>query len=282
MVLRVVEIIRLTRAVNCLLAAVGVWIGAYLTWLAPAYYGPMVASLAAAFVCAAGNIVNDMVDVEIDRINRPSRVLVRGTISMKTARNMAIALNLIAVVLSLVVSLPVAMMALVAIALLLVYNLWLKKVPVVGNIAVALLAGLTFLTGGLAVDPALAFRLPGPLIPFVFAFFMHLVREIVKDVQDIEGDRRAGVVTFPQVIGVSGSLLVALGLLLTLAVLTYVPIFEGWFGRTYEIITVYLVDLPLLALMIFVWGNPNRLMLAIGSAGLKAGMLLGLIALVLA
>jgi len=242
----------------------------------------MVASLAAAFVCAAGNIVNDMVDVEIDRINRPSRVLVRGTISMKTARNMAIALNLIAVVLSLVVSLPVAMMALVAIALLLVYNLWLKKVPVVGNIAVALLAGLTFLTGGLAVDPALAFRLPGPLIPFVFAFFMHLVREIVKDVQDIEGDRRAGVVTFPQVIGVSGSLLVALGLLLTLAVLTYVPIFEGWFGRTYEIITVYLVDLPLLALMIFVWGNPNRLMLAIGSAGLKAGMLLGLIALVLA
>jgi 4-hydroxybenzoate polyprenyltransferase len=141
---------------------------------------------------------------------------------------------------------------------------------------------MTFLTGGMAVEPELVFRLPGPLIPAVFAFFFHLVREIVKDVQDIEGDRNSGVKTLPQITGVSTSLLIALILFAVLTFLTCIPVFYGWFSDTYKIIAVYVVDLPLLALLIFVWGNPSRIMLAVGSAALKVGMVLGLAALVLA
>jgi len=107
------------------------------------------------------------------------------------------------------------------------------------------------------------------------------VREIVKDVQDIEGDRRSGVKTLPQFIGVSASLLAALGLFVILTILTCLPVFNGWFGDTYKIIAVYIVDLPLLALLIFVWGNPSRRMLAAGSISLKLGMVLGLVALLL-
>ena len=191
---------------NCLLAGVGVWIGAYLTWLTPLYYGPTVAALAAFLVCAGGNTINDLVDIEADRINRPDRVLVKGRLSKKYVRNLAIVLNAMAIVMAISVSLWLTTIAVTTIGLLLVYNLRLKKVPLLGNALVALLAALTFITGGIAVDPALTFRLPGPLIAAAFAFLFHLVREIVKDVQDIEGDRKAGLSSLPQVIGVSMSL----------------------------------------------------------------------------
>lgn len=253
-----------------------------MTWFSPVYFGPVVAALAAFLVCAAGNTINDLRDIEVDRINRPERVLVRGAVSPALARNLAIGCNLAALILAAAVSLWLTAVALITILLLLAYNFRLKRIPLAGNIVVALLAGMTFLTGGMAVDPYLAFRLPGPLIPFAFAFFFHLVREIVKDVQDIEGDRQSGVKTLPQIVGVSASLLTALALFAVLTVLTCLPILSGWFGDTYKIIAVYVVDLPLLALLIFLWGNPNRTMLAVSSAALKAGMVLGLVALILA
>jgi len=264
------------------LAGVGVWIGAYLTWLTPAYYGPAVTALAAFLVCAAGNVYNDLVDIETDRVNRPHRVLVRGGLTRKYARNLTIALNVAAFVMSLAVSLWVSASALITIGLLFAYNLYLKRIPLVGNSVVALLAGMTFLTGGLAVEPALTFRLPGPLIAAVFAFLFHLVREIVKDVHDMEGDRQAGLNSLPLVWGVSKSLQLALGLFAVLVIFTYLPIFQGWFGRTYEVITVYVVDLPLLALLIFVLTYPSLRMLTFGSFALKIGMTMGLVALVLA
>lgn len=260
---------------------VGVAIGAWMTWFTPVYFGPVVAAVAAFLICAAGNVINDLLDIEVDRINRPERVLVRGGLTPALARNLAISLNLVALILAAALSLTMLAIAAATIVLLLAYNLALKKVPLAGNITVALLAGMTFMTGGLAVDPDLAFGLPGPIIPAVFAFFFHLVREIIKDVEDIKGDRQSRVKTLPQLIGVSASLLVALVLFVILTILTCVPVFYGWFGDTYKIIAVYAVDLPLLALLIFVWGNPSRLMLALGSAALKLGMVLGLTALVL-
>jgi len=281
-VLYLLEIFRLIRWVNCLLASIGVAIGAYLAWLTPAYYGPTVAGVAAFFVCAAGNILNDIVDIEIDRVNRPHRVLVRQAISVRAALRLAIAFNVLALVLAALVNWQVVAVAAATIGLLVAYNLYLKKIPLVGNVAVALLAGMTFITGGLAYDPVLTFRLPGPLIPAAFAFFFHLVREIIKDVQDIEGDSRSGVTSLPQVVGVSRSLLLALILFHMLTILTYIPILARWFDQPYETITVYIVDLPLLVLLILVWGNPSPRMLAIGSSALKVGMVLGLVALVLA
>ena len=276
------EFLRLIRLVNCLLAAVGVWIGAYLTWLTPVYYGPTVASIGAFFVCAAGNILNDYLDVDADRINRPDRVLVRGGLQRKTALRLVIAFNLVALITGLAVSLEVLAIASVTIALLTAYNFHLKRVPLLGNATVALLAGLTFMTGGLAVAPHFVLRLPGPLVAAVFAFLFHLVREVLKDVQDMEGDRQVALNTLPLRIGARKSLGLALAMYLVLVLLTYLPVFLHWYGRSYTIITVYIVDLPLLALLILIWGNPSGLMLKVGSVALKVGMVLGLVALVLA
>jgi geranylgeranylglycerol-phosphate geranylgeranyltransferase len=251
---RLLETIRLLRPFNGLLAMLGVWIGAYLTWLTPLYYAPAIAGLAAFLICAAGNAINDLVDIEIDRINRPQRVLVKETLSRRYVFWLAHALNLVSVGLALTISYEIT----------------------------ALLSGLTFVTGGMAVDSYYVFDLPGPLIGFVFAFCFHLVREIIKDVEDIAGDRAAGVRTLPQVIGIGKALVVVLAVFVVLILLTFMPVLLGWFGKWYKIIAVYIVELPLLAFLIFLWGNPSPRMLKVGSRLLKAGMILGMAALLAA
>jgi geranylgeranylglycerol-phosphate geranylgeranyltransferase len=278
----VLDILRLIRVWNCFLAMAGVWVGAYLTLLVPTYYRSLMAGLAAFLVCAAGNVLNDVLDIEIDRVNRPQRVLVRGALSLRFARILAIALAGTAVAIAIAVNLEVTAIVIIGLLLLAAYNYRLKRIPLISNLTIAVLSGLTFMAGGFSKGSNLALLLPGPLIPATFAVLFHMVREIVKDVEDIEGDSRLGVRTLPQVIGVSKSLLVGLSLFFVLVVLTYIPVIEGWFGRAYQIITVYGVDLPLLALLIFVWGSPTPRMLRVGSIGLKAGMLLGLVALLVA
>ncbi|MEW6413354.1 MAG: geranylgeranylglycerol-phosphate geranylgeranyltransferase [Candidatus Zixiibacteriota bacterium] len=279
---KLLETLKLIRAVNCLIAMAGVWVGAYMTWLRPVYYAPAAAGLAAFLICAAGNIINDLLDIEIDRVSHPGRVLVKGTVSTRYALILSICFNVVAIGLALTVSLPLTGLAVIVICLLYLYNYRLKKIPLAGNVVISLLAGLTFLTGGFAVDYRMALYLPGPLIAAVFAFFMNLVREIIKDVHDVEGDRALGVKTLPQVIGEQKAIMVALSLFFALVLLTLAPILSGWFGKWYKIITVYIVDLPILGFLIFLWGDPNRRMLAIGAALIKVGMALGVLALVLA
>lgn len=275
------DYLSLIRAANCVIAAAAVWVGAWLVTQAFPILPVALTSIAAFLVCAAGNILNDVVDIEIDRINRPNRALVRQVVTVPRAKLLVVAINLGAILVSLFVSLMVGGVVLFSVVLLFWYNLKLKHIPVAGNLVIALLSALTFVVGGMSVDTYLLARLPGPLVPAAYALLFHFVREMIKDVEDMEGDRQAGVRTLPQRIGKSSTLALALSIYLLLVLLTLVPIYFGWFGRMYEIITVYVVDLPLLALLIFVWGNPTPRLLRIGSTALKIGMLLGLVALVL-
>jgi len=261
------------------MAMMGVALGAHLVEGQTAYYGPVMAALCAFLVCAAGNIVNDLVDTEIDRINKPGRIMARGALSRRFALVAAVILNMVAVAVALTVGWEVTAVGLLAIGLLTAYNLRLKQIPLLGNVVIALLGAMTFLTGGLAVDPAGSFRLPGPLIPAVFAFLFHLVREIIKDVEDIEGDRELGVITLPQLIGVRKSLVLALVLFLVLAAATVAPILAGWYRGWYSVIAIFTIDLPLTLLLLLMCLSPGGRMLRIGSTALKAGMVMGVAAL---
>ncbi len=276
---KLIETLRLIRILNCLMTMLGVALGAHLVEAEPGYYGPVMSALCAFLVCAAGNIVNDLVDTEIDRINRPQRVMVRQALSRRYAVVTAVVLNLAAVAIALTVSPAVTATGLIAIGLLMGYNFRLKRVPLLGNAVIALLGAMTFITGGLAVDVAGSFRLPGPLIPAVFAFLFHIVREIVKDVQDLEGDKKLGVTTLPQLIGVRRSLVLALVLFMVLVAATLAPIIAGWYGLWYGVITVFVIDLPLTALLLSMCLDPSDRLLQIGSTALKVGMVMGVVAL---
>ncbi len=266
--------------INCLIAACGVAVGAYLTsphWLST---DTLLTGLAVFFVCAGGNALNDACDIAIDRISHPQRVLVRGALSRRTALVMTVILMALGLVLASLVNVWVVAIGAAGILLTVMYDLRLKQAPLAGNLVVALSAGLTFLIGGAAADPERWLILPGPIIPAVFAIFFHLVREIVKDVEDRDGDLRAGIKTLPSRIGVKPALIVALAAMTLLIILTVVPFLLGWFGLRYLVLGVVLAELPPFVLLLSLLQNQDEVRLRHTSHYLKIGMILGLIALV--
>lgn len=175
--------------------------------------------LSAAFTGSAGNVINDILDVETDKVNRPERVLPSRILTKAEANGAYVFDVLLAIVLSMFLNnailLTIVVFSLISITL---YSLYLKGVPLVGNIVVSFFTGLLFIYGGIAVGNPTA-----GIIPAIFAFLTNLIRELIKDAEDREGDVAVGVYTFPTVYGIrktkvlSSALLIAIIVLLPLA-----------------------------------------------------------------
>ncbi|MEW6050571.1 MAG: UbiA family prenyltransferase [Candidatus Zixiibacteriota bacterium] len=276
----ILAILRLTRVGNCIMAAIAVLIGVHLGGAMVLSAAGLFAALGTFLVCAAGNTHNDILDIDIDRISHPNRVLVQGVVSTRLAITVVIICDLAAVALASLVNAAVLFMALGAILLLLIYNSLLKRMPGAGNLIIAALAGLTILAGGVVattLDEIAWFRL---LAGALFAFLVHLVREIVKDILDIPGDKAAGVRTLPQLIGTPAALAICLGLGILLVAATVVPVLANWFNWYFAVIVLVLIDLPLLGMLNLVWFRPNEARLRLTVAVLKTAMAVGMAALV--
>lgn len=143
----------------------------------------VLAGAIAALVLAGGNVVNDLFDLDIDRVNRPDRPLPSGNLSIRSAKLASAALLGSSLLGALVNPVVLAVAAFNA-TLLYAYSWKLKGIPLAGNAAVAYLVGSAFLFGGAAVGGLLE---AVPL--FLLAFLATLGREIAKDVEDLPGDR---------------------------------------------------------------------------------------------
>lgn len=180
----------------------------------------VLAGFSTSFVTAGGNVVNDILDRESDRVNHPDRPLVTGAISVPAARGMAVGLLAGAVVVAAPVILLrplVGVLLAVALVALLSYEFRFKSEGFGGNLLVAFLTGLVFLYGGAAAGAPLA------VVPFgLMAFFATLSREVIKDMEDVAGDvnRR----TLPRVRGMPTASAVARGSVGTALALSVVPL----------------------------------------------------------
>ncbi len=275
---KIVPIIRLIRIHNCLLAAVGVWMGWYLAGDAIFTTRIYLSSIAAALVCGAGNAINDFIDIKTDLINHPTRPLPAGEIPAYSAILIGIIFNLTAVILAILVNWRVFGIVIFAIVLLFIYNTVLKRLPLLGNISVSLLGGLTFITGALVFNDNRLFYLPGPMVPAVFAFLFHFGRELVKDLQDFDGDSESHFRTLPTVIPRWLVHMIISILFIALIILTAFPIVHNWYGPIFNYIVIFLVDLPLLALILYLFISDRSRRYKVTSELLKALMLVGLIA----
>jgi geranylgeranylglycerol-phosphate geranylgeranyltransferase len=145
-------------------------------------------------ITAAGNVINDYFDAEIDAVNRPDRPIPSGTVRKSAARSFAVTLFLAGILLAFFTNALCFAIALFNSLLLAAYAARFKGVPLAGNIIVSYLAASIFLFGGaLAGFEGLVPNLPLAAI----AFFATLARELVKDAEDVEGDRAGGAVTLP-------------------------------------------------------------------------------------
>ncbi|WP_396612714.1 geranylgeranylglycerol-phosphate geranylgeranyltransferase [Haloferax sp. S1W] len=221
--------LQLTRPGNAIAAGVLTFTGAIVAGGIPDDGLVVVAAiLATIFATGAGNAVNDYFDREIDRINRPDRPIPSGAVSAAEAKWFSITLFGGAVVSALVLPLVAIAIAVVNLVALLAYTEFFKGLPGVGNVVVAALTGSTFLFGGAAVGEPL-----GAAVLSVLAALATLTREIVKDVEDIAGDREEGLRTLPIVIGERRSLVFGSVVLVAAVVASAVPYLDGEFGLAY-------------------------------------------------
>jgi 4-hydroxybenzoate polyprenyltransferase len=149
-------------------------------------------------IAAAGYIINDYYDVKIDLINKPGRVVVGKRITRRYAILLHTILSFTGIGLGLLLSWRIAAINFLSAFLLWLYSNQLKRQPFIGNLVVAALTGLSILL----LD--VLFKTGNTLIVIysLFAFFMTLVREVVKDMEDLKGDNTFGCKTLPIVWGI--------------------------------------------------------------------------------
>lgn len=228
---RAADVAVLVRLPNLLIAAAGVAVGAVLVRGQLSFPpGVRVAMLSAILLGAAGNTANDLYDVDADQVNRPDRPLPGGGLSRTAALvigGLAGGAGLLAAwwVGSLVLGLAVA-----ALTVMLVYSPLLKTFGPLGNLAVAVIASLPLVYGAAAAG---AWRVG--LLPFGLAALLHLAREIVKDIEDVAGDRAAVPPrrTIPIVWGEPAAFAAAAAVLIAFIPLALAPWFARWYGWRY-------------------------------------------------
>ncbi|MCG8307321.1 MAG: geranylgeranylglycerol-phosphate geranylgeranyltransferase [Cytophagales bacterium] len=148
-------------------------------------------------IAAAGYIINDYYDVKIDYINKPEKVVVGKLVKRRIVLVSHAALNILGIATGLYLSIKVGIINFFAGFLLWIYSNQLKRMPFIGNLAIAFLTGLAILV--VAVYYQRNFSLV--LNYAIFAFSINLVREVIKDMEDLRGDLRFGSKTLPIVWG---------------------------------------------------------------------------------
>jgi len=227
----------ITRPFNCIMAGVGVFIGALagsgwdvfdrdvLPFVILAYG-------AAAFATAAGNIMNDMVDSETDRVNHPGRPLPSGRMRREEASRMVFLFYGMTLILGSLINLLNFLIVVVNVSLMVGYELSLKRKGFIGNLAISWLTGSTFLFGGAAavgrdsymasfMDAVNSEAVAVTAVLALLAFLASLGREVIKDIEDMEGD--ADRVTLPRRVGAKRAGRLAAAFILLAVGMSFLP-----------------------------------------------------------
>ncbi len=252
--------------------------------------------LATICIAAAGNIINDIYDVAIDKINKPEKVIIGKTVSEKTANYLFIIFNVIGVGLGFYLSNEIdkpdfSGFFIVISALLYLYASFLKSILLVGNIIISLLVASSLLIVGLfELFPAINFinqDYQSMVFQIVlsysfFAFYINLMREIVKDIEDINGDKNEGMNTLPIAIGRKRAAYVVFGMGILSLFGTIYYIYENLYNNTIAILYfLLLIIAPLLYFCVKIWDAETKKDFAFLSKLLKIIMFLGICSILL-
>ena len=214
-------------------------------------------------IAAAGYIINDYFDLNIDLINKPDKLVVAKIISRRWVIFWHLFLSITGIALGFYIDrktnvrfLGLANFA--CAALLFIYSISLKKKLLSGNILISALTAWVILVIGWCETSNLfqpnligSFTEKITRISFLyagFAFVISLIREVVKDLEDMEGDRRYGCNTMPIAWGINATkvFLAVWLVVLTAALLIvqfYVLVFKWWWSATY---CIFLIIIPLI------------------------------------
>lgn len=247
-------------------------------------------------IAAAGYVINDIYDEETDLVNKPDKVIVGKNISEKSAYNIYIVFTIIGVGIGFYLSNLIGRNAFSAIfviisALLYIYATYLKQTTLVGNIVVSFLASMSLLIVGLfELLPVITEQNRETQLTFfkiifdyaIFAFMINMLREMIKDIEDINGDYKAEMKTLPIVIGRERALK-------AIFVLSLIPIFAvayyiiTYLYKHYVVVGYFLILIiaPLLYFTIKSFTAETKKEISFLSVLLKFIMLFGVLSILL-
>lgn len=256
-------------------------------------------SAASVLIAAAGYIINDYFDLDIDQVNKPDNIIVQKIIKRRWAIFWHMSLSLAGVVITFIVSVRIGNWVigpanLAAVFLLLFYSTTFKKKFLIGNIVISLLTAwvvfvlyiseLDFVvfTQQLQYQQAMTRIFKLAVLYGGFAFVISLVREVVKDMEDLQGDEKYGCRTMPVVWGIPASKVFA-GVWLTVLILAVLVLFVyavliGWFLAALFVLA--LVVLPLMMILRKLYKAVTVLQFHQISTWIKLVMLTGIISMV--
>ena len=190
--------------------------------------------LSTILIAAGGYIINDINDLRVDAINKPKRVLINTFITEKTATNLFLAFNITGLLMGYFLALKIGnrnlfTLFLFSSALLYFYNITLKKLFLIGNLAIALLVGLSLMLVAIfqlyqvyqidGIDLTIINTVFKTVLYYaLFASILNFIREIVKDIEDHDGDKQMGFSTMAIVLGKKTSKIIVLVLLFILII----------------------------------------------------------------
>lgn len=182
-------------------------------------------------VTGAGNAINDYFDYKIDAINKPKRPIPSRRISRKNAGIYSLSLFIIGIIVGFFISFLLGMIVFLSSLLMIYYAYDLKKKVLIGNLSISFLTGLCFVFGGIAVGEILTSIYLG-----FYAFLMTMAREIVKDMEDVEGDKEEGARTLPIIYGMKTSSILAASFIIIASITSPVLYFIANFNKLYLVV----------------------------------------------
>ncbi len=220
--------LKLYRPVNNIMAALAVVSAAFIgagTGIFTLWQPVLIGALVVFFFTGGGNALNDYVDRETDRKNHPERPIPSGRISARRALHIGIISLIIPIFMGFFINPESLVIILLAEALMLSYEFRYKKRGLPGNAEISTLVGMLFLFGGASVG-----ALDRTLIFSIMAALATFGREIVKDIEDMEGD--VDRTTLPRRIGKDRAAFTAAGAFMAAVSLSALPYGRG-FGTIY-------------------------------------------------
>ena len=212
--------------------------------------------LALILIMAAGNIINDIFDVKADIINKPTKLIITKHITLSQAKKYYFILNTAGIILGVLFCLHIqkpslSFIFITASLLLYYYSKKLKQTPLIGNFIVASLIAfsITFLiVFDTSINNQNAFVTTVIYLLATVAFFINITREIVKDIEDVNGDYNLKMNTLPILIGRDRSKKIALILSLFPIVFLFYILLN--YAKDYKFTMLYLLVSTLIPLLI--------------------------------
>lgn len=263
----------IVRPINVVISMMSVYLGGVISF--DKYYSNdlLLACFSAGLVAGFGNVCNDIFDIEIDRKSKPFRPLPSSQITIKSAVVLAVILSLVGLVSAALINRSCLLIASVTAIALLLYTPLFKGKGYAGNILISLISAMAFFYGAAATG-----NISGGLIPAVFAYLFHFIREIVKDMEDYEADKVYDIQTGAVRYGFKVSRGYAVGLMMILIIATLIPYQMKIYGLIYLVMVILGTDIFLLYFIIRLYRRPDKQTYRLISAVMKAVMPLGILA----